>query len=168
MPKARPYQDRLEQSLVLRFGRRLVRSEWSIAAGATDSFSRSVGLYVPRLDLAVGPFNVDPGTWDHAQRLPEIPSELRLRLPTITRQNPRCLLAIEVVFSGSSKHVLGDLTNASMMGLYGAVVAHPSMVDKAKRILEYGKRLHAVGKSQDYLFANTEVFSSEEFIGLLG
>ena len=34
-------------------------------------------------------------------------------------KNPRCLLSVEVEFSGSSKLIMGDFTNAGMMGHVG-------------------------------------------------
>ena len=85
-----------------------------------------------------------------------------------TNANPRCSLAIEVVFSGSSKHILGDITNASMMGLYGLVVVKDEerILEKAKRIFEYVKRIIEVGKAPANLFQNTRILSASEFLHL--
>ncbi len=38
-----------------------VRAEWSVVTDATDAMSRDVKRYAPRVDVAVGPFNVTPG-----------------------------------------------------------------------------------------------------------
>ncbi len=149
-----------------------VKKEWSISSNATDAFSVN-GIYAPRLDIAVGPFNVEEGN-----RLSEIATvfsdKAPLRMKNLVKSeclvkntNPRCTLAIEVAFSGSEKHYLGDITNASMMGLYGFVITCDNNSNDIKRIFEYTKTVKRVGKAPDDLFSNVCVLSDDEFLELL-
>jgi hypothetical protein len=55
--KARECQRRIHVSLTRIFGENAVKSEWSVRHGAADAFS-DLALHAPRLDVAVGPFNV--------------------------------------------------------------------------------------------------------------
>lgn len=123
---------------------------------------RERSRYAPRVDIAVGPFNTTPG------RDPEITSEL---LPKRVRalfngdhenRNPRCLLAIEVCFSGSSKHVLGDILNAGALGLYGLVVGREENMAKIRRNFEYLRALAELEKLP-WLFRNVAALSADEF-----
>jgi hypothetical protein len=147
--------------------------EWNMAKDARDAFSPSQTRYAPRLDVAVGPFNISP---DYVQSDIEnkfsalCPMNLKdfLRSHTLSKNsNPRCTIGIEVVCSGSSKHILGDFTNASMMGLYGIIIPDSPMLNKVKRLYEYVKILKSVGKSPPNMFNNLTILSSQEFINLL-
>jgi len=148
-----------------------VEKEWDVTKNATDLFSTDV--YGPRLDVAVGPFNTEEGNKIDEIRnafFQKVPQELKNIIESRNlreNRNPRCMLAIEVVYSGSSKHILGDITNASMMGLYGFVVANSSTFDKLKRIFEYSKVIKHVGKAPVDLFSNVCVISDKEFLKLL-
>jgi len=80
-----------------------------------------------------------------------------------TNYNPRYAVAIEVVFSGSSKHVLGDITNASVLGLYGFVIANEEMLLKAKRIFKYIQKLKQIRKISGEMYNNVKIVSTQEF-----
>lgn len=165
------FQNKVTEKLLEHFQQ--VKKEWRITQNATDAFSSNVDVYAPRIDVAVGPFNVSEGNEKNRivqtfvdkapQRMKSIIESGHLR----ENENPRCMLAIEVVYSGSTKHVLGDITNASMMGLYGFVVANSDMIDKVKRIFEYTKTIKHVGKAPIDLFSNVMVISTDEFLELL-
>lgn len=147
--------------------------EWPIKKNATDKFSNQKHVYLPRLDVAVGPFStVEGNTHDEImkifkqmapERLQKYIKENKLK----ENSNPRCMLAIEVAHSGSSKHMLGDITNASMMGLYGFVIGSISTIDKLNRIFNYSKILKDLGKMEKNLFTNVCIISKEKFMELL-
>lgn len=139
-----------------------VTSEWQSARGATDAFSPDVRRYAPRVDLAVGPYSTSSG---------RLPMSLEMFPETMhhwfeglrTNENPRCLLAVEIVNSGSAKHMLGDLLNASALGLYGLVACNEAVLAKVHRNWEYARQLANVGKIPA-LFQNVRVVSFSEFI----
>jgi hypothetical protein len=144
-----------------------VRVEWSVVKGATDTLQRDIQRYAPRVDIAIGPFNTNRG------RTPEIDARL---LPRRLRQlfrdlppnpNPRCLLAIEVVFSGSSKHIMGDTLNAGALGLYGLVVGAEARMPKVRRIGAYVHLLAELEKLPP-IFRNVVALSTAEFEELFG
>jgi hypothetical protein len=154
-----------------------VKSEWSVRTDATDDvYDKS--SYAPRLDLAIGPFNVSSEREAnvqlilHHQRHPLI---VALRREVIRQnhgsfyvnRNPRCLLAIELEYSTSSKHILGGITNASLLGYIGVIVGNARYIAKIRRIYEYACRLREVEKAHGDMFANVACFDEEEFFSLL-
>jgi hypothetical protein len=146
-----------------------VRLEWPVYKDATDSMERDKKQYYPRTDIVVGPFSLAPGQNSRID-ITAINKKLmdRLHRDNLTiNNNPRCLLAIEVVFSGSSKHLLGDILNASVIGLYGIVVGHPNMITKIKRNKKYLEKLAELGKIDCLPFRNVLIVSTDEFIELL-
>jgi hypothetical protein len=76
--------------------------------------------------------------------------------------NPRCLLAIEVVFSGSSKHIMGDTLNAGALGLYGLVIGSEARMRKIHRIGKYLEVLADLEKLPP-MFRNVVSLSTVEF-----
>jgi hypothetical protein len=176
--KAKEIQATIKYKLSRIFGDDLVKSEWSVRTAATDKvFDKST--YSPRLDIAVGPFNVTrdrksndlAAIEEHAHH----PFVRRLK-DEVGRQNhggfyfnpnPRCLLAIELEFSTSSKHILGGITNASLLGSIGLIVGPAKYIDKIRRISQYAARLRQVEKAHDDMFANIACFLDEDFLRLI-
>ena len=137
--------------------------EWAISKDATDSMAWSPNQYYPRTDIAVGPFSIASG---HNELISKelINEKLLKRLRSLSvNPNPRCLLAIEVVFSGSSKHILGDLLNASAIGLYGIVIGTPEIMPKILRNVEYLKKLAELDKLNPLPFTNVLVIDTASF-----
>jgi hypothetical protein len=170
-------QGAVYQALIEFFGPDLVKSEWSVRKGAADTFG-DIASYAPRLDIAVGPFNT---TFEDRNRDAE--AIRNFRHPLVERlkrevydqnhggiydnSNPRCLVAIEIEHSTSSKHVLGAITNASMLGLLGVVVGSAEHIAKVRRIHAYARKLKEVEKAHDDMFGNVGCFEDNEFLGLL-
>jgi hypothetical protein len=159
MPNAKSFQNNLFIALSIAFhDNNSVIKEWSVW--------RNEYIYAPRLDIAVG---VNASSGNQKEKILKVfnqkaPDELKAfinRNGLKENQNPRCALAIEIVFSGSSKHILGDITNSSMMGLYGFVIAHPKILEKVNRVFEYTKKIKEVGKAPHNLFPNVTILSTE-------
>lgn len=145
-----------------------VRTEWSIGKDANDAFMRDVNRYAPRVDIAVGPFNTTRGKDSKIPKTPLVPDklcDLFEHLPP--NKNPRCLLAIEVIYSGSSKHVLGDILNAGALGLYGLVIGLDTQMPKIRRIHRYLRMLADLEKLP-WLFQNVVAISAVDFDGIIG
>jgi hypothetical protein len=96
--------------------------------------------------------------------LPEALRELFDGRPS--NPNPRCLLAVEVCYSGSSKHIMGDMLNAGALGLYGLVVGDERHMPKIRRIGRYLEVLAELGKVP-WLFRNVVTLSTAGFDDLL-
>lgn len=143
-----------------------VRLEWSVTSNATDALQRDPRRYAPRVDIAIGPFNTAPGrdAGLSEELLPACLRPLFQGLPP--NRNPRCLLAIEVIYSGSSKHMMGDTLNAGALGLYGLVIGAAVHVPKIRRIGEYLQALAELEKLPS-LFRNVVALSTDEFEALL-
>jgi hypothetical protein len=142
-----------------------VRLEWSVVTDATDALTVDINRYAPRVDVAIGPFNTTPGP-DPRIELALLPKDLRLLFDgRPANLNPRCLLAIEVTFSGSSKHIMGDLLNAGALGLYGMVIGSNRTLPKIRRILRYLEVLAELEKLP-WLFQNVVVLSTNDFAAL--
>lgn len=143
-----------------------VRVEWSVVRDATDALAADEARYAPRTDIAVGPFNTTPGP-DRRLTAGLLPDRFKELFDDCQQNpNPRCLLAIEVVFSGSSKHIMGDILNASSLGLYGVIVGRDTQMPKIHRILKYEKTLAQLEK-QPRLFRNVAVLSVDAFAAIL-
>jgi hypothetical protein len=135
-----------------------VRHEWSVVKDASDAFAPDLRRYAPRVDAAVGPFSTSRGKNPGIREaLENVPSQLRARFDDRpSNPNPRCLLAIEVIYSGSSKHVLGDILNAGALGLYGLVVGQDTQMPKIRRIHRYLEMLGEL-ENPPWLFRNVDV-----------
>lgn len=151
--------------------------EWNMRKGATDAF-QDAASYAPRLDVAIGPFNLSfQDREQDAERIRMFEHPLIVRLKQlVSRQNhggifynpnPRCLVAIEVEHSTSSKHILGGITNASMLGLLGVVVGSSAHIAKVRRIHDYACKLKQVEKAHDDMFGNVACFEETEFLDFL-
>jgi len=105
------------------------------------------GIYAPIVDVAVGPFAIETRyetryseilaqTRDFIENLIENhnanveDAEERARFDRVAafNMNARCLLCIEVEDTGSRKHCLGDLVNASALGRIGLLIARTDAV----------------------------------------
>lgn len=172
------YQKHIEVLLGRIFPAEMIKREWSIWDGARDGFRRTNTTYAPRLDIAVGPFNTttenrhaDTAAIRAFNEHPLIASIIlkgrEENQPWQYNNNPRCLLAIEIEYSGSSKHILGDYTNASMMGHIGVVISSAENYEKISRVGEYVKTLRQLEKAPADLFCNTVHYREDEFEDLL-
>lgn len=163
---ASEYQARLKRKLEQHYDD--VVLEWPMFRDANDSVARNLSQYYPRSDVAVGPFSLNPGRNSEIS-IDRVNLKLRHELERLhaNNANPRCLLAIEVVFSGTSKHILGDMLNASAIGLYGIVVCSQEMLSRAKRNREYLIKLADLGKLQLLPFQNILILSTDELEQLL-
>jgi len=148
-----------------------VEKEWSISRNATDALNRNSNRYTPRIDLAIGPFNVvqTPGGIDRdiLNTFNNAPKAIQQIFQGLSKNpNPRCTLAIEISFSGSSKHILGDIANASIIGLFGLVITNDKTDKKARRINEYINKIKMLGKAPEGLFANVKIVKTDEFLNI--
>ncbi len=172
------YQKHTEELLKIIFAADSVKREWSIWDNASDGFRRINTMYAPRLDIAVGPFNTTTQNKHFDTTAIRSFNGHPLIASIIVKgqeenqnwqynNNPRCLLAIEIEYSGSSKHILGDYTNASMMGHIGVVVSSAKNYEKISRVGEYVKTLRQLEKAPADLFCNTVHYREDEFEAVL-
>ena len=150
--------------------------EWSVRSGANDAFS-DLAAYAPRLDIAIGPFNTsfehrhEDAHAIHAFEHPLINAlrdSIRDQNPSFyENHNPRCLVGIEIEYATSSKHILGGITNAGMLGRLGIVVGSPDLIGKVRRIHAYVRKLREVEKAPGEMFGNVGCFEHAEFLALL-
>jgi hypothetical protein len=166
---AKEYQLKLLMFLGKRLPELEIRNEWNAFAG----FSKQ---YLPRVDIAVGPFNIGEGpnllgTYDHlVNKQPikkfinsaiEVHRENQIAFDrnssavihnyeaiTNSNRNARCLLAIEIENTNSKKHMMGSIINAASLGRIGIGVAYcESALKTFLRILAYLRFLKSVGKN---------------------
>ncbi len=130
------------------FGKDKVVTEWPSYRNAKDWLRRTqddaVLTYSPRPDIAIGPSNIKEGI-----NIKEIEKMFRkhrqffvsLGLPNgfeNGNENPRCLIVVEIENHSSSKHILGGMINASVLGKVGIIVTlHDKIHKKAERIHKY-------------------------------
>lgn len=137
----RSYAEAASQLLMRIIQQEQVILEWDVAKESMDAYNR--GIYSPRLDIAVGPFNIDTrldlnnrrinaalrGKRGFMRRLESnsvsIPDNL------FSNRNPRCFLAIEIEKTGSRKHRLGSIINAGALGKVGVVVGWDEKVTQS-------------------------------------
>lgn len=176
--KAGEYQNRTAMMLRNIFKEGLVRIEWDVSEYDGHTFNHNL-IYAPRVDIAVGPFNsymdLDIGI-DKTKPFQNHPftkklSEVLLRnadsLDQVWSSTPLCYLAIEIEFSGSSKHILGSIINACVSGAIGIVVANKENLDKVQRAYKYIMRLDAHERISINYLRNLVVFEENEFLDFL-
>lgn len=72
-----------------------------------------------------------------------------------------------MIYSGSSKHVLGDILNAGSLGLYGLVIGLDTQMLKIRRIHRYLRMLADLEKLP-WLFQNVVAVSTADFDDIIG
>jgi len=175
----RAYQDLACNRLKVMFGENNVKKEWDVAKDSQDDYTRE--LYSPRLDIAVGPFNInrdlyvnnddiDESIRTHRNFLKRLWHDSELRIGSFNdfirgkNKNPRCLLATEIENSGSSKHMLGNIANVSIIGSIGIVVPFNSVkLSLCKRIKKYVTFATKVNKISN-VFKNILIIDKEKFL----
>ncbi len=176
---ARDYQNKIRTGLQHIFPNESVEREWdSVKFDFHTGNHRDV--YAPRHDLAVSPFNTYPDldisvdrtkvmqTHPFTKRLIKDKLEAGLSLKKLWNSSSRCYLAIEIEFSGSSKHILGSILNASVSGSLGIVVADSHNRSKIDNLVHYFLRLESLELLKlNKIIANLFVFEDDEFLDLL-
>ena len=167
MTASRQYQNDLVAALS-RFFPGEAGMEYFIPKKAKDKFAGLKGVYIPRLDVAVGTLGeIEGNQYERIRefyfaKAPQMLKRITGRLRE--NENPRCALGIEVVYSGTSKHILGDMVNSGTIGLYGLVLASDEMFPKVKRIQEYVRIVKDLGKMPVELCSNVQVLKAKEFL----
>ena len=166
-----------------------VKKEWTAFTGFRNQYS-------PRVDIAVGPFSIEPwqNQTENYNRLIEqdninafLRSLYNLHLENIgeeylneinvpdfdlllrKNQNARCFLAFEIENSNSNskKHIMGSLINASSLGRVGIGIAYSaSTLRTFIRILNYLGFLKRVEKNT-YDTTNFLIITKEQIQILL-
>ena len=176
------FQEFVRKSLSNIFGENNVIKEWNVAKDSRDAFTRE--LYSPRLDIAVGPFNIDGRIENNKIKIvrtarskrsfietmfqySELPTGTLNELLANRNKNPRCFLAIEIENSGSSKHMLGNIANVSILGSIGVVIPfNNKKLSLCKRIRKYVTFATSVKKFED-VFKNVLIINKENFFRIL-
>jgi hypothetical protein len=177
----RAYQQRAKELLQRHYPREQVETQWYPFKGEERN------MYWPVVDIAVGPFamrerlgyrytELMSGTRALVERLIEFHNqnveELGERMDFETllafNENARCLFCIEIEESGSRKHCLGNLVNASALGRLGLLVArNRRTLNIFVRERAYLRFLEDVGKNT-FKTANALVVTEEQFDQWLG
>lgn len=177
--RSREYQYNIASMLSDIFGFNLVETEWD-ATKNNGHGGNHKKVYGPRHDVAVGPFNsgqdIDLGTdrskatQRHALVKKLVKGSLKYRDPLHKLWNKAscCFLAIEIEFSGSSKHLMGSIINASTSGAIGIVIVNDKVkMERAKRMCAYFSRLEGLDRLEINGLKNLIIFDSDDFIKLL-
>jgi len=179
--EARNFQKKIEKRLVEIFGQDFVKSEFD-SVKFDGRGHNHVSVYAPRIDIAVGPFNPylpnhDIGI-DDTKKMKQHPltqklftkgneGDTRGTLDSLWNDLSRCYLAIEIEFSGSSKHIMGGIINAASSGSIGIVIGNKKTTEKIKRIYKYIIRLENYERVKTNYLSNLWVFEDIEFLDFL-
>jgi hypothetical protein len=135
--REREYQDKVKGELERIYTGEEVVAQWYPFKGEVHG----ARMYSPAVDVAVGPFATErryeiryaellENTRGFVEHLIEkhnqnVEHEERTSFGAIAyfNENARCLLCIEIEASGTPKHCLGNLVNASALGRIGLLVA---------------------------------------------
>lgn len=176
------YQERATTLLRGVFGENNVKKEWDVAKNSQDAFTRQ--LYCPRLDIAVGPFNINGNIYTNNEEIDRALSDRRDFISKLfalseypkgslrdflgnKNKNPRCVLAIEIEDSGSRKHMLGDIANASIIGSIGIIIPFNSeKLTHFKKIKKYVVFATQAEKIKS-VFENILIISKNNFLKAL-
>lgn len=141
-------------------------------------------IYSPTCDVAVGPFSFREGSLNRLYcdlaglgEIARFISDLQDRslgsgyneALLNFNKNPRCFIAIEVENTTAQdvKHLLGSITNCSLMGKIGIVVIFDKYMDYAKRLLQYLAFVKRVKKAEKELLRNVFVVRKSRMSTLL-
>lgn len=139
-------------------------------------------IYSPAIDIAVGPFAVTERLEDRYSELLNQTRGFIERLIEVHNgnvedqnektsfeeilsfnENARCLIGIEIENTGSKKHCLGDLVNASALGRLGLLIAwSPNVLRTFLRQRVYLSYLKSVGKNT-FRTTNALILTREQF-----
>ena len=176
--KARDYQKRAISDLRRIFPNVKVDKEWD-SVKYDPHISNHRDVYAPRIDIAVGPFNdffeLDVGTditkqmqsHPFTKRLIQNKLERGLTLKRLWNSYSRCFMAIEIEFSGTSKHILGSMINASVTGSIGIIITNQSKYEVTNRLFNYFLRLESLERMSLNTLGNLFIFEEEEFLNFL-
>ena len=116
------------------FGEDQVRRQFDIGSRKNDAFDKGQ-LYSPRLDYAVGPYNLDRNKEENVGRINSAFRDFQPMIQQLVEEgngnfaaishynsNPRMFIAIEMEDKTSRKHRLGGIINASALGKVGILV----------------------------------------------
>lgn len=138
-------------------------------------------MYNPEIDIAVGPFAIQQQYRSAYNELLDVSSNF-LKYLVLSHneniesdgekvifenirsfnENARCFLCIEIEDSGSRKHCLGDLINASALGRVGLLVARSDKILKIfLRQRVYLKHLGELGKNT-FKLDNTLIVTEQQ------
>jgi hypothetical protein len=168
-------QDKLILLLQDKFNDSEVKSEWDVAKESQDDYNRK--LYCPRVDIAVSPFNINRESSDRIE-IYQSCNKYKFFIEKLKRKgvligdfdfnvNPRCFIAIEIEASGSRKHMLGDIMNASVFGALGIVIAIGD--DKFNQFVKMKRYIDFAVENQKMKsrFNNVILIEKEDFIKIV-
>jgi len=161
----------------------------------TGQVNHTYRIYTPMPDIALAPFNLKEETarymcniceylekkkfitrWieelklyyeENIKRYPEYEDTLIQVIPL--RKNPRCFIAVEVCFTGSKKHTLGSMVNASLLGYYSILVTREDESEKGVKLKDALKLKQYLLKVQELkapgrIATNTIIVTDRQFI----
>lgn len=175
--KVKKYQEKIVPQLRRMFGTNQVISEWNVAKESRDDLSRK--LYCPRIDIAVGPFNIGRKVVNR-----EMIENAYLRYENFIRKlnsasdgkistehlnkNPRCFLAIEIENTGTRKHRLGSIVNAAAIGKVGIIVTFTKESNNSfRKIRKYLRFIRDAKKIEEDISKNVIIISKNDFSNVL-
>lgn len=168
---ASEYQDIVVDLLKQIFPKNEVKREWDSVYFDNHRGNHKT-IYAPRIDVAVGPFNSSSNLRSNRDNTVVMKNSLLVerlneRYDIIWNNSSRCFLAIEVAFSGSSKHIMGDFLNATSTGGIGIVVSGSKSYKKVRRMLNYFKRLEEFKRMERRSMMNLMLFRDVDFLQFL-
>lgn len=137
-----------------------VKKEWNASKNSEDDFNNR-DYYAPRVDIAIGPFNINRDLDRNNTKFDNLIQENTSLLQKLydlshlgegheyisfrdfaskLNPNPRCFIAIEIENTKDAKRSIGDIVNASVMGKVGIVI--PIGEDKYKLFYKIKKYFH--------------------------
>lgn len=170
-------QDVIYRKLIEVFREEQVLIEWDVVRGSQDAYTRE--LYCPRIDFAIGPFNIDGNIDDNNLSINQKYDEYESLFHLLTRhgdmpnkklevnQNPRCFLTIEHENKVTRKHMIGTIINASAIGKVGIIIASQDKTYRAlSRIRKYLDAMVKFNKL-DYTPENIIIIQFNEFMNCM-
>ncbi len=144
-----------------------VQPEW--VPFAQKETGEEWSYYSPRVDIAVGPFDTVGGSKEilNAAEKDALTNFLKMHTADVN-PHPNCLVAIEIGYTGSRKHRMGDVVNASLIGHTGIIVAKDERTQRSylriQEYMDYYNRHHA---SPFSLCANVLIMTVNELADML-